>query len=150
MKRVYFDMDGTIADLYNFPNWLSYFENEKEGIFSQLSPMIDAKRLNDAIAKAKAKGHKFGVITWLPKNSTAQYRLKCSLEKIDWIKKNVPELKDNIMTCEYGTSKADVAHANSRTIIFDDDENVRKDWIKTKGQAYEPSQILEVLEGLSL
>ena len=29
-KKVYFDLDGTLYNLYNIPDWLDYLENEKE------------------------------------------------------------------------------------------------------------------------
>lgn len=150
MKRVFFDMDGTIADLYNDPNWLEDFTKRRKGVFARLKPMVDPIQVNDLIRQAKAKGHKFGVVTWLPKDSTADYRLASSFEKIEWIKKFFPELADNILTCEYGTKKRQVARANRNAIIFDDDVKVREDWKISKGKAYEPDQILEVLEGLTL
>ena len=30
MKVIVFDMDGTIADLYGYPNWLKALRNEDE------------------------------------------------------------------------------------------------------------------------
>ena len=32
MKAIYFDMDGTIADLYGVENWLEYFTKKYQTI----------------------------------------------------------------------------------------------------------------------
>ena len=42
MTTWYFDLDGTLADLYNSENWLENLENEKSGVFLKLPLLLDA------------------------------------------------------------------------------------------------------------
>ena len=42
---IYFDMDGTIANLYGVENWLDYLMNEKTVPYDIASPMVDLEKL---------------------------------------------------------------------------------------------------------
>ena len=65
---VYFDLDGTLFDLYGKRNWLEMLENEKAGAFAtgRLMQNIDKERLLTVVAELANYGVKFNVITWLP------------------------------------------------------------------------------------
>ena len=41
MKNIYFDMDGTIADLYGVENWLEYLRAENPAPYRAAAPMLD-------------------------------------------------------------------------------------------------------------
>ena len=44
-KRVYLDMDGTIANLYESANWLQRLRNEDKTIFLECAPMTTEQDL---------------------------------------------------------------------------------------------------------
>ena len=72
-KAIYFDMDGTIADLYNEENWLTRLLNEEKGLFRNLKPMHDKDRLTKVINDLIKLGFEIEVITWTPKNVSQEY-----------------------------------------------------------------------------
>lgn len=45
MKKIYFDMDGTVADLYGEKNWLDNLRKEVCGSFINLRPLVDMTEL---------------------------------------------------------------------------------------------------------
>lgn len=50
MTKIYFDMDGTIANLYGEENWLDNLQNEREGSFINLQPLVDIAELSRVCA----------------------------------------------------------------------------------------------------
>ena len=44
-KAIYFDMDGTIADLYGVPNWLDCLIAEKTKPYREAKPLVDMRNL---------------------------------------------------------------------------------------------------------
>ena len=73
MKNIYFDMDGTIADLYGEKNWLDSLMNEKKGLFYNLPVMHDKQELVTVINNLIDNGYNVSVITWTPKNVSDKY-----------------------------------------------------------------------------
>ena len=70
MKKlvIYFDMDGTIADLYGSKNWLQTIQEEKSGAYEFLNPMFEIQEFNNICAQLIKNGVHFGVISWGSKN----------------------------------------------------------------------------------
>ena len=49
---VYFDMDGTIADLYKPTDWLERLLRGDETLYKDAAPMCDLRRVEGALRKA--------------------------------------------------------------------------------------------------
>ena len=64
-RKIYFDMDGTIADLYGQENWLYNLRHEIVEPYIKAEPMYDMKKLNAILEMLKAFGYSIGVITWV-------------------------------------------------------------------------------------
>ena len=47
MKKIYFDMDGTVYDLYGIDNWLEMLINEEKGAFLIGNPLVDMNKLEN-------------------------------------------------------------------------------------------------------
>lgn len=142
---IYFDMDGTIADLYGVQHWLPMLRAESPRPYLEAKPMIDMTLLQQHLLGLQAAGVHVGVITWLAKDSTKEYKKIVREAKKAWLKKHLPSVDfDYIHMVQYGTRKDYVAK-NKGTILFDDDATVRENW---RGVAYDPAQvdILGVLE----
>ena len=125
-KHIFFDMDGTIADLYQVNGWLELLDNEDTLPYEVAKPMIDLHDTSLLLKQLQAKGYKIGVISWLSKNGTKQYNKKVTQAKRKWLKDNIDFKFNSIKIVKYGTPKHKVARAKG--IIFDDDVKVRNSW----------------------
>lgn len=127
-KILVFDMDGTIADLYNVSGWLDMLHAEDATPYEIANPIYHMATLNSILTTLKNKGWKIVVTTWLSKNSTKAYDKKVRNAKINWLKKyNFPY--DEIHLVKYGTTKANCTRKHGGfQILVDDNEKVRKGW----------------------
>lgn len=145
-ERIYFDMDGTIADLYADPNWLPKLRAYDPTPYANAKPLVNMSRLARYIHKAQANGYRVGIISWLSKESTTEYDRAVTLAKLEWLTAHLPSVQfDEIHIVAYGTPKREVVTEQIGAILFDDEEHNRNEW---GGFAYEPSQIFEILKGV--
>ena len=92
------------------------------------------------------KGYEIGIVSWLSKNSTAEFDVEVTKAKIKWLSTHLKSVKFNeIHIVAYGTPKQNIVN-NPMGILFDDEEPNRKNW---KGTAYNVENILEVLKDLA-
>lgn len=143
-KDIWFDMDGTIANLYGVENWLEYLINGNEYPYANAKPLVNMSILARYLHKAQAKGYTVNIVSWLAKNSTIEYDEKVINAKKEWLAKHLPSVEfDEIVIVPYGVPKSTVA---TKGILFDDEEPNRKEW---KGKAYNEQDIMRVLKALS-
>lgn len=132
MKKIYFDMDGTIYDLYGVKNWLGILRNEEEGAFTIGAPLVDMKRLKDICLSLIAKEYQIGVITWLPIGASVEYAEICTKEKRRWIEKYMPYVSE-FYAQEYGTPKQYAPAQRAKEMwLIDDNREVREMWATEK------------------
>lgn len=118
---IYFDLDGTIADLYGFSDWLTYLQNEQTIPYAEARLLVDGKQFRNFLMAGKAAGILFGVISWSAKNASRDYQKAIRRSKIDWLKKNgLLEYFDELHIVKYGTPKNRAA--KNRTGVLIDDE----------------------------
>ena len=142
---IFFDMDGTIVDLYGVPDWLSKLRNNDATPYEEAMPLLrlnNAARLLNALQK---NGVRIGVVTWLSKNSNPAYDKAVRRAKQRWLARHLSSVDwDEIHMIKYGTPKTKFRKA-ANDILFDDVEEIREKWGK---QAYAPEEILSVLRNL--
>lgn len=147
--KVYFDLDGTVYDLYNKPNWLDDLENEKPNVFTANRFMPDPVRFRKLIGDLLMLGVEFEVITWLSMQSSPEYEKVCSAEKTEWVKKYMPFVQK--VTClSYGIPKQNAITKRSGLMyLIDDNADVCKQW-ETKKQrvALNVNSVYTVLDAL--
>ena len=108
-KAIYFDMDGTIANLYGVENWLEMIIASDETPYKNAKPLINMQTLARMLNKLQSYGYVIGIISWLAKNSNADYDKKVTKAKIDWLNKHLTSVKFNeIHIVKYGTPKEKV------------------------------------------
>lgn len=130
---VYFDLDGTIYDLYSMPKWLEMLQNEQEGVFIQGQSCVPLDKLNSNIYRLLQLNVRFGIISWLPMQASLEYEEICRQEKLQWIKENLPFITE-ILIVPYGTPKQNSVRKKTRKMfLIDDNINVCEMW-KTKKQ----------------
>ena len=146
-RAIYFDMDGTIADLYGVENWLSYVIDRNPLPYEIAKPLIRLSALARKLNKLQALGWKIGVISWLSKEDNPDYNKVVTEAKKMWLKKHLASVHfDDVKIVSYGTPKSTVV--NEIGILFDDEERNRIEWNNAGGNAYDVNNILEVLGGL--
>ena len=144
-KEIWFDMDGTIADLYAVEDWLDYIKSENVYPYANAETMLNFSLLARLLNRLQAQGWKIGIISWTAKNGSEMYNLAVEVAKREWLAKHLPSVEwDEIKVVRYGTSKWNTC---KHGILFDDEEKNRKAW--RNGKAYHPSQIIEILKGLN-
>lgn len=127
-KCLVFDMDGTIADLYGYNDWLMHLLNESPEPYYEAKPLYNMNELNEILHTLKSQGWRVIVTTWLSKNSSIYYDNLVRQAKLAWL--DTYEFPyDEIHMIKYGSTKADsTRHYKVKQILFDDNIKVRKGW----------------------
>lgn len=142
-KAIWFDMDGTIADLYSVDGWLAYLQAQDTTPYEQAKVMHNMAQLARLLNSAQRKGYTIGVISWTAKHGTDSYNKAVAQTKLAWLNKHLHSVRwDTIKVVEYGTNKYNACGGG---ILFDDEEGNRNAW---KDTAYTPDRIMEVLRNL--
>lgn len=144
MQAIYFDMDGTIANLYNVEGWESKLRAEDSSPYADASPLVDMVRLATIIAKLRSAGVTVGVISWGAMNGTAEYTREVKRVKREWCKYWGLTF-DEFHVVKYGTPKHWVAKCK-RSILVDDNSEVRQTW--TLGATVDASNSSRMMEQL--
>lgn len=137
-----FDMDGTIADLYSNPNWLPLLRAYDPTPYLTARPLVQLNTLARKLNALQKSGYRIAIISWLSKESNAEYDQAVIEAKRAWLAVHLPSVHwDEITIIPYGTPKENYCH-NPLDILFDDEERNRLNWT---GRAYDVQNILEIL-----
>lgn len=152
MKKIYFDMDGTIADLYGVENWLDMLIKEDTTPYEIAQPLVNITELNVLCGLLRRKGYQIGIISWLSKDSSYEYEEAVKKAKRAWLKKYFPACGENIILVSYGTPKHQMVETN-HAILFDDEERNGVKWAQSGGRWVNPKKekiesILRTLAGI--
>lgn len=136
--KIYLDMDGTLFDLYNKPDWLDDLENENPGVFKEygtnhgLLPFVKKDTLQETILNMIDRGFTFGIISWLPRGASPEYSEICRAEKLEWLKENLPMIEEISLT-PYGIEKQKAIQKRaSRMYLVDDNAEILNAWATQK------------------
>lgn len=139
---IYFDMDGTIANLYGVENWLDDLINSKTRPYDEAKPLINFSVFARQIHKMQKIGFTFGIVSWLSKSGTEEYNKAVAESKKSWLKKHLPSVVwDEIHIVSYGTPKSTVVK-DKNGFLFDDELNNRIEWGKN---SFDVNNILATL-----
>lgn len=127
-KKIYFDLDGTVYNLYGVENWLEKLRNEISGAFLEGDFLVDYENFMDCIEELIRQDYTFGVITWLPTQASPEYEEICRKEKIEWINDYLPFVSE-INICSYGILKQNCIQKRAKEMfLIDDNAEVCKMW----------------------
>lgn len=140
---IWFDMDGTLADLYAVDNWLNKLMAFDPSPYAEAEVLLNFSQLARLLHKVQNAGYEIGIISWLSRTSNTDYDMAVTQAKMTWLNEHLPSVTwDEIKIVSYGTNKLIETGGG---ILFDDEERNRNDWGEG---AYEPSAIVEILKGL--
>lgn len=143
-----FDLDGTVAALYNVHRWLEALQAEDAAPYYNAAERYDLDYLNDLLELYKACGGHIVVLTWLAKGELSEgFKRASSAAKMLWLRENLPAIED-VRTLDYGTPKWTCVQSVKNAILFDDELPNRIQWQRHGGKAYTPSRILQTIERL--
>ena len=142
MKKIWFDMDGTIADLYGVQDWLPMLRNSDPTPYRVAKPLMRMQPLARILNRLQREGYEIGIVSWRSKASTAEYDEAVTAAKLEWLSTHIASVKFNhIDIIAYGTPK----QIGRDGILFDDEVGNREAWT---GEAFTEKDIMEVLKAL--
>lgn len=144
---IWFDMDGTIADLYKVDNWLERLDCHDPSPYMEALVMLKMSTLARLLHKAQANGYGIGIISWLAKHSNEGYDKAVEQAKREWLKKHLPSVEwDAMYFVKYGTPKHEIGSG----LLFDDNEQIREEWTNADEYSFAlpPERIIGVLKAL--
>lgn len=139
MRFIWFDMDGTIADLYGVGGWLDSIHAESIAPYRKARALCNLQALARVLNRLQRQGYKIGVVSWLAKGGSAEYGEAVAEAKKAWLAKHLASVKfDRVDIIAYGEPKQ-----NGRAgILFDDEKPNRDAW---GAGAYNVENIIGVL-----
>lgn len=141
-KAIYFDMDGTIANLYGVDGWLDCIINEYTKPYREAKALVNMRQLGRELNRLRQNGYTIGIISWLAKGATDEYNKRVTQAKRNWLARHLSAVQfDEVHIVEYGTPKYTLGNG----ILFDDEEPNRASWI---GKAYDVNDIIETLKAI--
>lgn len=144
-KAIYFDMDGTIANLYGVEDWLPKLRAYDPSPYTEALPLVRLSVLARMLNRLQRNGYTLGIISWVSKDPDPTYGEAVTIAKLEWLAKHLPSVEWNeIHIVAYGTPKQTLADYPDG-ILFDDEEKNREDWL---GIAFDETDIIEILKGL--
>lgn len=143
--KIFFDMDGTIANLYGVENWLENLRAENTKPYETAKVLLNMNSFAKVLHKLQNKGHEIGIISWTSKGGSTAYNEAVKTAKLRWLHTHLASVNFNeIHIVDYGTPK-EIFAKSENDILFDDEEKNRNSW---KGIAYNETEILKVLRGI--
>ena len=144
-KTIWFDMDGTLFDLYGVDEWLEKLRANDSTPYRDALPLIRFSYFARLLNALQRKGYRIGVISWLSKCGTPEYNLEVTAVKMEVLKKRLPSVTWNeVHIVPYGTEKSNFAKAED--ILFDDEMHNRMEWSNAGGIALDEKNILNILK----
>lgn len=127
MQALYFDMDGTITNLYDVPHWKTQLENENVAPYEIAAPLCNIDDLAQVIESFRALGIVVGVVSWGAMNGSKEYTRRVKRAKMEWCKRHGLYFSE-FHVIKYGTPKHSVTRIKHNAILIDDNSDVRNAW----------------------
>ena len=83
--KIFFDLDGTIANLYGVEGWLEDLLHEDVRPYAEARPLVNLSRLARLLNKLIHEGYTVNVISWTSRNGSAEYNKAVEKVKVQWL-----------------------------------------------------------------
>lgn len=126
--KIYFDLDGTVYNLYGIAEWEPKLRAENPNVFREGSFIGDYQDFMNICNKLLEKGVQFGVITWLPMQASPEYEVECELVKREWVQRYMPFVSE-FTAQSYGVPKQNAIIKRAKTMyLLDDNTEICEMW----------------------
>lgn len=146
-EAIYFDMDGTLASLYDYPNWLELLHAEDTTPYEKCGVLVDIEELKDVLSEFVLLGVTIGIISWGAMGGSKEYCKRTRKAKKEWCEKYFPGVFKEFHVVKYDTPKHYVRKIKN-SILVDDNADVRRAWRGKTIDASNPTKTIEYLRGL--
>ena len=85
-RQINFDMDGTLANFYGVDGWLECLINGDATPYAVAKPLFNFSALARRLNALQRNGYEICIISWLAKNSTADFDARVAEVKKEWLK----------------------------------------------------------------
>lgn len=138
--KIWFDMDGTLAD--TLKDWWTLTDEQWIERVLTAPGMVNLSVLARLLHRAQRNGHEVGILSWLPKSGDP----RVVEAKKAWLAKRLPSVEwDTVDIIPNGQAKW-IGHEG---ILFDDNKTNREQWNRYYGSgAYDEKEMLAVLRVL--
>lgn len=130
---IWFDLDGTLYNLYKVPDWLPRLRREDVSVYCEQGfERGSINRIIEACKALKEAGFHIGVISWAGKGVSKKddfFNLTRTV-KMQWVEQYFP-VAEQVIVCEYGKEKS--LFAVYGDVLVDDSLEVRKNWRRNLG-----------------
>lgn len=141
-RKIWLDMDGTIADLYGVPDWLPKLQASNPEPYAIAKPLVNMSVLARLLNNRQKDGFQICIITALSKNSTPEYDEKVKQAKLAWLRQHLASVQfDEIRFVPYTFVKNEANTGDD--ILFDDEARHLLAWT---GLAIHAENILSALK----
>ena len=126
--KIYFDMDGTVYDLYGVADWLNKLRTEDVSVYATGNRLFDDE-FYKVVSALMRYGVRFGVITWGSMTATPEFEVQTEETKRQWVNEHLPFV-ESFHYQQYGTPKQQaVKNRTKNDILIDDNSDVLRVWI---------------------
>lgn len=140
--KIWFDMDGTLANLYGVENWLPMLRAFDPTPYRKAKPLVNMQALAHMLNNRQKQGMEICIISALSKDSNAEYDEAVKNAKREWLKKHLPSVRfDEIRFVPYTYPKNNVNSGND--VLFDDEARHLEAWT---GTAYHATEMMTALK----
>jgi len=138
-RTMYFDMDGTLANLYGVTNVFRRLDNNDASTYLEAAP---TPQYVEMLKSAKDMGYRVGIITAgsrFPPDTPQEVKDKMNEDteeaKIEWLKKyDIWPLLSSFQFIPYGVNKYSVAK-DKTGVLVDDEDKVLNQWFSDRIKA---------------
>ena len=141
VRKIWLDMDGTIADLYGVPDWLPKLRASNPEPYAKAKPLVNMNTLARLLNNRQKNGFQICIISALSKDSTPEYDEAVKQAKINWLRKHLASVHfDEIRFVPYTYTKNNANTGND--ILFDDEARHLLAWT---GMAVPAKELIQTL-----
>ena len=80
-RAIYFDMDGTIANLYGVDGWLKSLESKETKPYREAKSLVDMRALGNKLNFLQLLGYRVGIVSWLSKSGDDDYNARVTAKR---------------------------------------------------------------------